>query len=65
MTPIAQFLRHHFDLPAMDLLQGAGIISDLCVMPEDIAQADQPRAVAWLVDYVRKNGRFVESELLL
>jgi len=54
MTPLAQFLSHHCDLPCLDLLQGAGIISDLCVSPEDIAQADQPRTVAWLLDYVRK-----------
>jgi len=53
MTPIAKFLLIHPQLPAMDLLQGEGIVSDLCISISDISKADQPRALAWLVDYVR------------
>jgi len=56
MTPIAKFMLIHPKLPALDLLQGAGIVSDHCISIGDIAKADQPRALAWLVDYVRKQG---------
>ena len=54
MTPIEQFLIHHPKLPALDLLQGEGIVSDRCITISDIHKDDQSRAVRWLVEYVRK-----------
>jgi len=65
MTPISKFMLIHPKLPAMDLIQGAGIVSDLCIAIGDIAKSDQPRALAWLVDYMRQSEKFVDGPLLI
>jgi hypothetical protein len=36
------------DCEAMNLLQGAGVVSDECVFLSDVAEADCGRAVEWL-----------------
>lgn len=33
---------------ALDLLQGAGIVSDNCVSLDEVAEADCPKAIQWL-----------------
>jgi len=47
---LAQFLAMHSINPtdAMNRLQCAGVISDLCVNVDDVAQADEQRAIEWL-----------------
>jgi hypothetical protein len=35
---------------AMNILQDEGIISDLCATPADVAEADIPKAIAFLKD---------------
>lgn len=47
---------------AMNDLQSAGVISDLCVNPEDIATVDVDRAVAWLNE---KYGTRKQAELFV
>lgn len=45
-------------LDAMNQLQGAGIVSDLAVLPADVAETDAKRAVRWL-SIGREDGLFV------
>lgn len=40
---------------AMDILQSRGIVSDLCVKPEDVARADEAGAIKFLSRYVSTN----------
>lgn len=36
------------EFEGMNLLQGEGIISDLCVWAADVAEADIPKAIAYI-----------------
>jgi hypothetical protein len=50
MNALEQFLATHklSELDAMNKLQDAGIISDLCVNACEVAEADQMNAVSFL-----------------
>ena len=39
---------------ALNLLQDRGAVSDLCIALKDVAEADCPRAVAVLLDEMRR-----------
>jgi len=50
MTTLAQFiLDQRIDpVKAMNTLQNFGIVSDNCIGPEDVAEADCPRAIKFI-----------------
>lgn len=57
MNPIELFVIEHPDMRVMDLLQDAAIISDNCVLPSEIAAADQDRALAYLQNKISPTAR--------
>jgi hypothetical protein len=45
---LPEYLSAHPNPEAMNLLQQNGIVSDNCIEPEDVAQQDHAKAIAFL-----------------